>query len=287
MNLTYEAFSILESAIEHETISCTLGNTSTMTELLNKGWIRLVNEHEGSITDKGKKAMEPYAVRRAIYIAAGRGSRLRHITEHTPKPLVKVDERMMIETTLDAVVQTGIEEIIIVRGYLGHMFDQLKHKYPQITFIENDTYEVYNNIYSAYLVRDYLQNAYVLEADLVLENPKLIRKYHYQSNYLGIYKEATEDWCFDIRDKRIIRAKVGGEKCYQMYGISYWNESQGQQLAKDLEDAVEQKKMMNCYWDEVALNFYEREVYVRSCKDGDIVEIDTVEELEGYQAVSN
>lgn len=38
------------------------------------------------ITEKGKKALEPYRVKRAIFIAAGFSSRLAPITLNTPKP---------------------------------------------------------------------------------------------------------------------------------------------------------------------------------------------------------
>ena len=42
----------------------------------------------GKITDKGIEALEPYRVKKAIFIAAGFGSRLVPITLNTPKPLV-------------------------------------------------------------------------------------------------------------------------------------------------------------------------------------------------------
>lgn len=42
------------------------------------------------ITAKGLEALEPYRVKRAIFIAAGFGSRMVPITLNTPKPLVRV-----------------------------------------------------------------------------------------------------------------------------------------------------------------------------------------------------
>jgi len=123
------------------------------------------------ITAKGYEALEPYRVRRAVFIAAGFGSRLVPITLNTPKPLVRVNGTRMIDTLLDAVAAAGIEEVYIVRGYLGEQFDQLLYKYPNIRFIENPLYNEANNISSTVMVRHLLQNAYVLEADLVLYNP--------------------------------------------------------------------------------------------------------------------
>ena len=138
---------------------------------------------DNTLTNAGYQALEPYRVKRAVFIAAGFGSRLVPITLNTPKPLVRVKGTRMIDTLLDAVVAAGIEDIVIVRGYLGEQFDQLKYKYPQIRFLENPLFNEANNISSAMIARYLMGNAYVFEADLVLYNPKLITKYQYCSNY--------------------------------------------------------------------------------------------------------
>ena len=89
---------------------------------INKLWNEL--EEKGfienkQITKKGLNALEPYRVKRAIFIAAGFGSRLVPITLNTPKPLVRVKGVRIIDTLLDGVIAAGIEEIIIVRVYLA------------------------------------------------------------------------------------------------------------------------------------------------------------------------
>ena len=45
---------------------------------------------EAGITEHGLEALEPYRVRRAVFLAAGFGSRLVPVTLNTPKPLVRV-----------------------------------------------------------------------------------------------------------------------------------------------------------------------------------------------------
>ena len=92
---------------------------------------------EAGITEKGLEVLEPYRVRRAVFLAAGFGSRLVPVTLNTPKPLVRVKGTRMIDTMLDAVYAAGIEEVVVVRGYLGEQFDQLLYKYPGIRFVEN------------------------------------------------------------------------------------------------------------------------------------------------------
>lgn len=237
---------------------------------------------KGVITAQGLDVLEPYRVKRAIFLAAGFGSRMVPITFNTPKPLVRVHGVRMIDTLLDAVVAAGIPEIVIVRGYLGEQFDQLLYKYPNIEFVENPIYNEANNISSAMCVRYLFQNAYVLEADLVLSNPKLIRKYEYSSNFLGIPMEVTDDWCLHTDSNGIIvEEAVGGRNCHQMVGISYWDAEAGAKLANDLHDVYTSPGGKERYWEQTAL-VYKKEHYavsVRECSLDDIVEIDSFNEL--------
>ena len=238
---------------------------------------------DGRITRKGETALEPYTVKRAIFIAAGFGSRLVPITFNTPKPLVRVHGVRIIDRLIDACLEAGINEIYIVRGYLGELFDQLLYKYPMIKFLENPVYNEANNISSALVARYLLSNAYVFEADLLISNPKIIKKYHYNSNFLAIKKDRSDDWCFRVKDGIIIEQKVGGEgeDNWQMVGISYWNEADGHKLSQDIEDVYSSPGGKERYWDQVPLVYHKEHycVEVRACTDEDIVEIDTFKEL--------
>ncbi len=237
---------------------------------------------EKTVTQKGLDELEPYRVKRAIFLAAGFGSRLVPITLNTPKPLVRVNGKRIIESLLDAVVKAEIPEVIIVRGYLGEQFDQLLRLYPSIKFIENPIYNESNNISSAIAVKDLFKNAYVLESDLLLTNQKLIRKYEYQSNFLGIPVSVTDDWCFYTDNSGvIIKQAVGGKGCHQMVGVSYWDSQDGEKLCKDLQEVFNSPGGKERYWEQTALE-YRKENYkitVRECKAEDIVEIDTFSEL--------
>ena len=235
----------------------------------------------GRVTEAGYAALEPYRVKRAVFIAAGFGSRMVPITLNTPKPLVRVKGVRMIDTLLDAVVRAGIEEIYIVRGYLGEQFDQLLYKYPMIRFLENPIYNEANNISSAMCARHLLQNAYVLEADLVLYNPDLITKYQFTSNYLGVPVDVTDDWCFQTKNQIITKMGIGGRNCHHMYGISYWNETDGAKLYEDIKRVYEMPGGKERYWDQVALEYCldHYQVEVRDCTFADIIEIDTYSDL--------
>ena len=289
MELTRRQFDILEALATNKTVLSqrdlekvtghSLGSINkTVKELTDLGYME-----EGVITNSGINALEPYRAKRAIFIAAGFGSRLVPITFNTPKPLVRVHGVRIIDRLIEACLEAGINEIYIVRGYLGELFDQLLYKFPMIKFLENPMYNEANNISSALVARYMLSNAYVFEEDLLISNPKIIKKYHYQSDFLGIKKERSDDWCFRVEDGIIKEEKVGGEgdDIWQMVGISYWNEADGHRLSQDIADVFASPGGKERYWEQVPL-VYRKEHYaveIKDCHDEDIVEIDTFKEL--------
>lgn len=248
-----------------------------MKEFIDNGLVA-----DGTITAKGLNALEPYRAKRAVFIAAGFGSRLVPITLNTPKPLVRVNGKRIIDTLIDACLEAGINEIYIVRGYLAEQFDQLLYKYPMIKFLENPSYNEANNISSAMVARYLLQNAYVFESDLIISNPSIITKYHYTSDVLGIWKDRTDDWCLDV-DKNgfVCEEKVGGLNTYQMVGIYYWRVEDGAKLAGHIQEAFLAPGGKERYWETVPNQVFKGQykIKVRPCKDEDIVEIDTFREL--------
>ncbi len=285
--LTKKQFDILVYLTEHMTeksqreiangVKMSLGTVNKiMAELKSLGYVS-----NSCITAKGVDILENYRVKRAVIIAAGFGSRLVPITLNTPKPLIRVKGKKIIYSLLDAVINAGIDDIYIVRGYLGEQFDQLLHKYPMLKFIENPIYNETNNISSAVCASHLLKNAYMLEADLLIYNPKLITKYQYSSNFLAVPVEKTNDWCVYTENGRIVKMTVGGTNCYRLFGVSYWTEQDGAKLAYHINDVYQSPGGKERYWDQVALKYYKDEysISVRECTFNDIVEIDTFNEL--------
>ena len=287
MNLSRKQFEVLEAMATTEgsltqrelaeKVDLSLGTINkTMQELTDLSYVQ-----NGDITEAGLNSLEPYRVKRAVFIAAGFGSRMVPITFNTPKPLVRVHGVRIIDHLIDACLKAEIEEIYIVRGYLAEQFDQLLYKYPMLKFLENPVYNEANNISSALVARHMLSNAYVFEADLLISNPDIIKKYHYTSDFLAIKKDRTDDWCFDVKDGVIVEEKVGGENCWQMVGISYWDEEAGNKLSEDISSVYSSPGGKERYWEQVPLVYCKEHyaVEVRECLDEDIVEIDTFREL--------
>ena len=61
---------------------------------------------------------------KAMILAAGRGERMRPLTDHTPKPLLEVKGKALIEYHLEQLNQLGITDVVINHAWLGEQFPQ-------------------------------------------------------------------------------------------------------------------------------------------------------------------
>jgi NDP-sugar pyrophosphorylase family protein len=58
---------------------------------------------------------------RAVILAAGRGTRLGDLTKTTPKPMISVAGRPILQHIIERVARAGVREFVIVTRYLGHV----------------------------------------------------------------------------------------------------------------------------------------------------------------------
>ena len=61
---------------------------------------------------------------RAMILAAGRGERMRPLTDTCPKPLLKAGGKMLIERHLERLAQAGFDDIVINTAWLGEQIEQ-------------------------------------------------------------------------------------------------------------------------------------------------------------------
>ena len=101
----------------------------------------------------------------AVILAAGRGERLRPLTDTTPKCLTLVGGKPILEYELDALEAAGIKECTIVVGYrasqiIEHFGPNFKHL--TLNYVRNTDYATTKNLYSLWLAKDYLQSQTIL-----------------------------------------------------------------------------------------------------------------------------
>lgn len=113
-----------------------------------------------------------------VILAAGMAKRLRPLTDTCPKCLLKVGEKTLLERTVNAMLSTGIEELVVVTGYRASMIREfLEQHYPQLTihFLENTDYEHNNNIYSLWMAMKVVRGREFLLMDSdILCDPKAV-----------------------------------------------------------------------------------------------------------------
>ena len=118
---------------------------------------------------------------KAVILAAGMASRLRPLTSNTPKCLLKIGERSLLQRSIDALKANGISEFVIVTGYLHTMIeDFVRTQYGDsisVSFIHNDVFDSTNNIYSLWLARPEAEgkDILLLDSDL-LYDPQIVAK---------------------------------------------------------------------------------------------------------------
>ena len=110
----------------------------------------------------------PKTSTRAVILSAGQGRRLLPLTENSPKCLLPISGKTIIEWQIDALLAVGIEDISIVTGFQTKLVEALLQQrylnHKQIRTFFNPFFEVADNLASCWIARS------VMDCDFLLLN---------------------------------------------------------------------------------------------------------------------
>lgn len=197
---------------------------------------------------------------KAIILAAGMASRLRPLTNNTPKCLLKIGERSLLQRSIDALISNGIKEIVIVTGYLHNQIeDFVKQQYPNvnISFIHNEVYDSTNNIYSLWLARPKAdgEEILLLDSDL-LYDPEIITRILSTNaeNVLTLIRhDLGEEEMKVVTDssviKEISKTCSPSDAIGESLGIEKMGKPYTSALYKELEPMMNQEHLENVFYE--------------------------------------
>ena len=112
---------------------------------------------------------------KAVIIGAGRGSRLKHLTDEVPKTLVPVLGRPMLDSILEALEAGGFQrrDVIFICGYRAEV---IRERYPELTYVHNEGWESNNILGSLLCAREHLLDGFVSTYADIVYRPSVVEE---------------------------------------------------------------------------------------------------------------
>lgn len=222
--------------------------------------------------------------KRAIILAAGFGMRMVPINTQISKGLLEINGEPLIERIIKQLHEVEITEIYIVVGFLKEQYEYLIDKY-QVKLIVNSNYSNKNNLHSIKLVKEYLENAYIIPCDIWCDHNQF-NKYELYSWYM-VSDLIDDDSSVRVNRKMElinISKNLGGNA---MIGICYLTKEDAAKVAIRIEELSLEKKYDGVFWEEALYHKGRMIILAKVVHFTDVIEINTYEQLREIDSNSN
>lgn len=221
-----------------------------------------------------------YRVDNAIIMAAGTASRFAPISYERPKALIEVKGEVLIERQIRQLREAGIDDIIIVVGYMKEKFMYLREKFG-VKIVENNDFLTKNNNASIYVAKDHIRNTYICSSDNYFsENP--FESEVDSAYYAAVFADGeTKEWCMTEDENGYINSvNIGGRDEWYMLGHVFWDEIFSKSFLAILEKIYDKPETANLLWESIFMEHLdELKMKIRRYPDDVIFEFDTLDEL--------
>jgi choline kinase len=236
---------------------------------------------------------------KAIILAAGAATRLRPLTNETPKCLLPVAGKAILERTLENLRAAGIDELVIVTGFHAEKLHAALAAWApdlRVTWIHNAEWATTNNSVSLLLARPAVEGeAFVLlDSDIVFERAvvdALLASPHPDALALRPGKMGAEEIKVELDGAgrvRLIGKHFEPERAAgESIGIEKFSPAGGRGMFAELEDRVRGQGLVNEWYEASWQQWFERGGVMHAVDVGHAycAEIDTVEDLESVGRV--
>ena len=98
------------------------------------------------------------------------GTRFKGLLADRPKGFIQIDDRNLIEHSIQKLIRAGVKHIIIGTGYSNHYYDNLAKQYEYVRCIKNEDYETTGSMFTLSCTRELLEEDFLLlESDLLYD----------------------------------------------------------------------------------------------------------------------
>ena len=252
----------------------------SLKELIKLGYI------DNSIrpTIKAISEFEKKKPKRAIILAAGFGMRMVPINTEMPKGLLEVNKEPLIERIIKQLHEVAIKEIYVVVGFMKEKYEYLIDNYG-VKLVVNTDYATKNNLYSVKLVKDYLENAYIIPCDIWCDRNPFQRNELYSWYMVSDLVDNESNVRVNRKMNLVTVPKNSGGNA--MIGICYLVKEDADIVSKRVEELCKKQKYDGSFWEEALYNKDRMIVAARVVHSTDVVEINTYEQLREIDSDSN
>ena len=194
-----------------------------------------------------------------IILAAGMGRRMKGATGGTPKSLMRVGGKSLIERNIGLMLAAGLQRAVVVTGYRSEDFDFLADEFPgRVVLVRNPMFETSNTVSSLFAVRDMLdRESFITTADIYLAGNPFVKYREDKDFYLlrNIRAYEKPDWIAELDEEgRFLDVDLQGHRGHAYTGISHWTNSGAAYLRDKLAgvDLIDPTQA-GMYWDEIVL----------------------------------
>ena len=264
-----------------EELGYSLGSVNQVLKSLHK------NGYVNSNNYPTKKAISEYNLKRtkrAIILAAGFGMRMVPINTEVPKGLLEIKGEALIERIIRQLHEVGIYEIYVVVGFMKEKYEYLIDDF-NVKLVVNRNYGIKNNLHSLLLVREYLDNTYIIPCDIwCAKNP--FNQHEFYSWYM-VSDQLDDDSNVRVNRKMelVLVPKISNGN--KMIGICYLTKKDAAMVSNRMEILCSNKEYDIAFWEESLFDKNRMIVYARKVCSKDVIEINTYEQLREIDCDSN